>query len=68
MAPVIALSTSTTRLCSRSISVSELSASDADKIPSRSTVPVVTVALASVQAFMLWMATAEVLSPSHVER
>ena len=43
MAPVIAESTSTTRVCSRSILVSELSAWDADKMPSRSIVPVVTV-------------------------
>ena len=39
MAPVIALSTWTTRACSRSMLVSELSACDADRIPSRSTVP-----------------------------
>ena len=44
MAPVIAPSTSTTRACSRSMLVSELSACDADRMPSRSIVPVVTVA------------------------
>ena len=42
MAPVIAPSTSTTRACSRSMLVSELSACDADRMPSRSIVPVVT--------------------------
>ena len=41
--PLIALSTSTTRECSRSMLVSELSAPDAERIPSRSIVPVVTV-------------------------
>ena len=44
MAPVIALSTSTTRACSRPMLVSELSACDAERIPSRSTVPAVTAA------------------------
>ncbi len=43
MAPVIAQSTSTTRACSPSMLVSELSACDADRMPSRSIVPVVTV-------------------------
>ena len=42
MAPVIALSTWTTRACSRPMLVSELSACDADTIPSRSIVPAVT--------------------------
>ena len=42
VAPVIALSTWTTRACSRSMLVSELSACDADRMPSRSIVPVVT--------------------------
>ena len=42
VAPVIAPSTSTTRACSRSMLVSELSACDAARIPSRSIVPVVT--------------------------
>ena len=44
MAPVIALSTWTTRACSRPMLVSELSACDADTMPSRSIVPVVTAA------------------------
>ena len=44
MAPVIAPSTSTTRACSRSMLVSELSACEADRMPSRSSVPVVTAA------------------------
>ena len=45
VAPVIAPSTSTTRECSPSTLVSELSACDADRIPSRSMVPVVTAEL-----------------------
>ena len=49
MAPVIAPSTSTTRACSRSMLVSELSACDADRMPSRSSVPVVTVGAAMRQ-------------------
>jgi hypothetical protein len=43
VAPVIAPSTWTTRACSRSMLVSELSACDADRMPSRSSIPVVTV-------------------------
>jgi hypothetical protein len=42
VAPVIALSTWTTRACSRSMLVSELSACNADTMPTRSMVPLVT--------------------------
>ena len=44
VAPVIAPSTSTTRACSRSMLVCALSACDADRMPSRSRVPVLTAA------------------------
>ena len=44
VAPVIALSAWTTRACSGRMLVSQLSACDADRIPSRSTVPAVTAA------------------------
>ena len=40
----MAPSTSTTRACNRSMLVSELSAWEAERMPSRSIVPVVTVA------------------------
>ena len=61
MAPVIAPSTAATRVCSRSMVVSELIAWEAARMPSRSMVPLVTEVAVVVERSARWSTPGSVL-------